>query len=200
MQIENIFPIPLAFFDVPKEIIDSSVSIANTYIDSKKWREQPHYGTTITNYHSDSTRNYIGHFDNTLGEYLNNVCRMYLEYTGFNPTSNMRIESWLNLNLPNTHHSRHEHFGCFMSGVLWLAAGLDSGNFNIHDPIGVRAQNVTQYRFAKSKTTSYNKDIFAIVPQPGKLILFPSWLQHQVESNKGNDDRISIAFNIWMAQ
>ena len=101
MQIENIFPIPLAFFDVPKEIIDSSVSIANTYIDSKKWREQPHYGTTITNYFSDSTRNYIGHFDNTLGEYLNDVCRMYLDHTGFDPTSNIRIESWLNLNLPN---------------------------------------------------------------------------------------------------
>ena len=28
------------------------------------------------------------------------------------------------------------------------------------------------------------------------LLLFPSWLEHEVEANQTNEDRISISFNI----
>ena len=29
------------------------------------------------------------------------------------------------------------------------------------------------------------------------LILFPSWIEHSVKSNQGNQDRISISFNVF---
>jgi len=198
MQIENLFPVPLASIEVPNEIIDSSLSIAQTYIKSKKWKEQRHFGRTITSYFSDKTRNYAGHFDPNLAKYINFACREYMLEIGFNPNSDLRIETWLNLNLPDTHHSRHEHFGCFMGGVLWLAVPEKSGDFNIFDPVGVRAQNTTQYLFARNGNTAYNTSIYTVIPQVGKMIMFPSWLQHQVEANESNEDRISIAFNIWM--
>lgn len=35
--------------------------------------------------------------------------------------------------------------------------------------------------------------------QPGQLVLFPSWLQHEVMPFYGNDERITIAFNCWFA-
>lgn len=201
MQIENIFPVPLAFIDVPKEIVDNSLSIAQTYIESKKWRKQRHFGRTITNYFSDKTRNYAGHFDQPLGNYLNSVCREYMFKIGFKPDANLRIETWLNLNLPDTHHPRHEHFGCFMGGVLWLSVPEKSGDFNIFDPVGVRSQNTTQYLFARdNNNTLYNTALYTIIPKAGKMIMFPSWLQHQVEANESNEDRISIAFNIWMTR
>lgn len=198
MQIENLFPVPLATFDMPKEIIDNSLSIAKTYMKSKKWKEQRHYGRTITSYFSDKTRNYVGHFDQQLGKFLNNSCRQYMLSIGFNPDIDLRIETWLNLNLPDTHHGRHEHFGCFMGGVLWLSAPDKSGDFNIFDPISVRSQNTTQYMFARNNNTPYNTSVYTVIPQVGKMIMFPSWLQHQVESNESNEDRISIAFNVWM--
>ena len=198
MQIENLFPVPMASIDVPKEIIDNSLSIAQIYIKSKNWKKERHFGRTITSYFSDKTRNYAGHFDQTLSNYLNSTCRQYMLEIGFNPNIDLRIETWLNLNLPDTHHSRHEHFGCFMSGVLWLSTPEKSGNFNIFDPVGVRTQNTTQYTFARTNNTLYNTSLYTIVPQSGKMIMFPGWLQHQVESNESNEDRISIAFNIWM--
>lgn len=198
MQIENIFPVPLATFELPQDILDNSLSKSKIYMDSKKWKEQRHYGRTITSYFEDTTRNYLGNFDHKLGNLVNLRCREYLEYIGYNPNADLMIESWLNLNPPDTHHSRHEHFGCFMGGVIWLSAVDDSGNFVIHDPVGVRAQNASQYRFAKTKNTTYSNDIYFVYPKPGTMIMFPSWLQHQVESNKTNEDRISIAFNVWM--
>ena len=35
-----------------------------------------------------------------------------------------------------------------------------------------------------------------IVPEAGTLVIFPSWLEHGVNQNLGNADRVSIAFNI----
>ncbi len=35
-----------------------------------------------------------------------------------------------------------------------------------------------------------------IRPRAGLLVLFPSWLQHQVRSYRGKRERISIAFNL----
>lgn len=33
--------------------------------------------------------------------------------------------------------------------------------------------------------------------KPGQLVLFPSWLQHEVLPFYGNDERITVAFNCW---
>ena len=35
-----------------------------------------------------------------------------------------------------------------------------------------------------------------ILPRPGLLFLFPSWLQHQVRIYRGERLRVSIAFNL----
>jgi uncharacterized protein (TIGR02466 family) len=34
------------------------------------------------------------------------------------------------------------------------------------------------------------------LPEGGKMILFPSWLEHSVLKNRSSEPRISIAFNI----
>lgn len=35
-----------------------------------------------------------------------------------------------------------------------------------------------------------------VIPKAGRLVMFPSWLMHQVRPYKGNAERISIAFNL----
>jgi len=198
MQIENVFPVPLAFIDVPQNVVDNSLSIAKAFMEENNWYNLRHYGQTITTYHKDIQRNYLGNYDNLLGEYVSEEFREYLEIQGFNPLSDLRIESWLNLNPPDTHHSTHQHFGCFMGGVFWLDAPENSGNFVVHDPVGIRTQNVTQYTFANKKTTMYNNEIYSVRPMSGQMLMFPSWLPHQVKSNESSENRISIAFNVWM--
>ncbi|PWE17395.1 hypothetical protein DDZ18_06845 [Marinicauda salina] len=39
-----------------------------------------------------------------------------------------------------------------------------------------------------------------IQPEPGLLVLFPSWLMHAVRPHNGQRDRISIAMNILLRQ
>jgi uncharacterized protein (TIGR02466 family) len=46
----------------------------------------------------------------------------------------------------------------------------------------------------KKSTNAY--DWFYIEPQEGLMIMFPSHLNHSVTSNKSDQERISVAFNI----
>ena len=41
-----------------------------------------------------------------------------------------------------------------------------------------------------------SKTHFKIFPQENMLLMFPSWLEHDVEPNKSKKERIAISFNI----
>jgi uncharacterized protein (TIGR02466 family) len=41
-----------------------------------------------------------------------------------------------------------------------------------------------------------NSSVHTIPPEVGKLIIFPSWLDHGVNPNLSDTDRISMSFNI----
>ena len=47
-----------------------------------------------------------------------------------------------------------------------------------------------------SERNQMNSSVHSISPEAGTLIIFPSWLEHGVEQNLSEADRISIAFNI----
>jgi uncharacterized protein (TIGR02466 family) len=76
--------------------------------------------------------------------------------------------------------------------VYYVQAEPESGDLSLIDP---RKQAwVTQPDF--SERNQMNSPVQFIVPEAGTLIIFPSWLEHGVNQNLGNADRISIAFNI----
>lgn len=43
----------------------------------------------------------------------------------------------------------------------------------------------------------YHHGSWSIHLEPGQLVLFPSWLQHEVLPFHGNNERITVAFNCW---
>ena len=43
----------------------------------------------------------------------------------------------------------------------------------------------------------YHHGTWSVKFRGGQLILFPSWLQHEVMPFYGNDERITVAFNCW---
>ena len=46
------------------------------------------------------------------------------------------------------------------------------------------------------KFNEISAEIIKIEPEEGKLLLFPSYLNHAVEENLSDEDRIVISFNI----
>lgn len=198
MQIDNIFPNPIMTIQLPKEVTQKSLDIALDYADTNNWSEKNHYGNSITTFHDDIQRNYCGYFDPGIAEFVVENSRQYLELIGFNPHSNLRCESWLNLNKPNTQHGLHEHYGSLLSSTVWLQTDEDCGNFTFKEPIGGKSACIAQYEFARTNPNQYVNEIYKITPKSGEGVIFQSWMSHYVGSNKSQNDRYSIAFNIWV--
>ena len=111
------------------------------------------------------------------------------------------VNAWANVNAPGDRNHAHHHAGGFWSGVYWVDAGeADTGGevggeFEMEDPRGVLPGfSAPSLRYAVSGCLSAGLTDF-IVPTSGTLILFPSWLVHGVRRYRGQNQRISVAFN-----
>ena len=102
------------------------------------------------------------------------------------------IHYWVNFNPPGAFNHRHHHTDTviLLSGVYYLKVPPDSGRITFFDPRGLTINSMGDSRFYK-----YEPEV-TVDPQSGMIVYFPSWLEHEVENNQGNSERISIAFNI----
>jgi uncharacterized protein (TIGR02466 family) len=102
--------------------------------------------------------------------------------------------SWINLFKPGAQEAQHSHDGSLLSCSYYVEAPKDCGCIVIPDPIGARRS----YReFTKTGGTSLlTRREIAVEPQPGRLVMFESWLPHYVQCNKSDHVRISVAMNL----
>jgi uncharacterized protein (TIGR02466 family) len=102
-------------------------------------------------------------------------------------------QSWLNYTETNQHHHKHEHPNSFLSGVLYINAVKEYDKIFFYKKDNYRMINpvVEQWNV-------YNSNLWWFPVETGQLILFPSSLTHSVETKKGNNTRISLAFNTFV--
>jgi len=44
--------------------------------------------------------------------------------------------------------------------------------------------------------TDFTAEEITMRPEEGRMYVFPGWLEHGVEENRSNQDRVSISFNV----
>ena len=103
-------------------------------------------------------------------------------------------EIWGNVLEHGGHQAAHNHANSFISGVLYLTDSHPSANTVFMKGLGGR-----DFAFVNAgpdvEMGPFNADKWiAPDPAPGDLILFPSYLLHEVPPNQGAR-RISLAFN-----
>jgi uncharacterized protein (TIGR02466 family) len=96
--------------------------------------------------------------------------------------------SWANINDNTAWNAPHLHNGCWYSGVFYIHADGDEGDF-----IAVDKDPKVVSDFPHSPREQAN---FKVSPTTGTLFLFPSGLMHMVEPNMTQKDRYSISFNM----
>jgi uncharacterized protein (TIGR02466 family) len=101
---------------------------------------------------------------------------------------------WININPPGTFNRPHVHPECVFAGVYYVAVPENSGGISFKHP--AVAQQYHVFPEVIEEYNSYSASSWAVDPEPGKLVIFPAWLEHYVEPNLSNSERISIAFNI----
>tara|TARA_B100000085_G_C18517857_1_gene502438 strand:- start:487 stop:1086 length:600 start_codon:yes stop_codon:yes gene_type:complete len=108
------------------------------------------------------------------------------------------VNFWININ--NDVHSinlSHTHPQSTLSGVYYVKCDENSGR------LGFSKDSVETYLLQSAgdyyKNTEFNSDTVFFNPIQSKLIIFPSWLPHEVTNNSDNSERISISFNVVFA-
>ena len=101
---------------------------------------------------------------------------------------------WININPPGSFNRPHVHPECIFAGVYYVAVPPGSGSISFKHP--ATAQQYHTPDDLIDEFNAYSAASWAVDPEPGKLVIFPGWLEHYVEPNLSNGERISIAFNV----
>lgn len=92
---------------------------------------------------------------------------------------------WVNLLKASGHHSGHIHPQSIISGTLYVEVPNGSGAIRFEDP------RLPLMMAAPSRAASF----VTVQPRSGLLLLWESWLRHEVLPGTGRGERLSISFN-----
>ena len=185
---ELYFPTPIYIADIKHPTLNQELER-----DIISWsnKDKGITRTNIQGWHSDTNMN-------ELPEYAKLVDMLYSaqrtiydqEYYESEPfLGNM----WANINPPGGSNRAHIHPNSLWSGVYYVKAPQNSGQLKIEDPRSVALMTRPKQKDVPKPDRLLREHHYE--PKTGRLIMFPSWLNHCVDPNNSNDIRISVSFN-----
>ena len=99
---------------------------------------------------------------------------------------------WINVMNKGGAHTAHIHPHSVVSGTYYVTVPDKAGAIRFEDP-RLAMQMAAPPRKTRAKPA--NQPFVTIMPKPGMLLLWESWLRHGVEPNRASRQRISISFN-----
>tara|TARA_B100001113_G_C20894949_1_gene528723 strand:- start:62 stop:655 length:594 start_codon:yes stop_codon:yes gene_type:complete len=109
---------------------------------------------------------------------------------------NILSSAWVNINPTGGCNKRHNHPNCDLAGVLWVKCPQNCGEIIFYNPNNFEISNTLYAYDDQFKVNTGVQARHIVTPIEGKILIFPSHLDHEVEKNKSNQDRISVSFNI----
>ncbi|MBX9796050.1 TIGR02466 family protein [Sphingomonas sp.] len=104
-----------------------------------------------------------------------------------------RLDSlWVNVMRPGATHSGHIHPHSIISGTFYVEVPVGAGAIRFEDP------RLPMLMAAPPRSEDAPEPLRSFVyvePAPGMLLLWESWLRHEVMPHTGKGERISVSFN-----
>ena len=188
MPIEQLFPTPI-FIDIINNNdfvqVQQEIKTAISTIDQASLKN-PWDDNVRTTFEHGKKRDFISStpiFKQILRskaiEYLREL-RKPLPVTDINI-----VDSWVNFTGKGEYQNYHNHPLSDISGVYYYQSSLEDGDIKFKSP-----SSALNFSMLTANNHVSHK------PLVGKLLLFPSYLEHAVMVNKTDNIRISISFNI----
>jgi uncharacterized protein (TIGR02466 family) len=99
---------------------------------------------------------------------------------------------WINVLPPGGVHTSHIHPHSAISGTYYVAIPEGASALKLEDPrLGLMMAAPPR----KLKAKPENRPFAYIVPRSGTVLLWESWLRHEVPLNESDGDRVSVSFN-----
>lgn len=154
----------------------------------KGWHSESDFFTRKEPAHAELSRAIVGAARDAVGK---------VAAPGIDPNGmGMTIMGWVNVNPPGAHNVPHDHPGSFWSGCYYVK------NDKASDDPSAGAITFIDARTAPAGQPLVKapamKALHTVHPQPGALLFFPSSLKHLVSPNESNEDRVTMAFNVFL--
>ena len=182
--IENLFPTPIYMSNIDRTFTKQELQ----FVDNQKNKCSKNSGNINTK------DNYIlnrKEFKN-VKKFLDQCCQDYFEKI-ISPKNNIELyitQSWLNYTEENQYHHQHSHPNSVVSGVLYFDCDKENDKILFSSNKGYQ-----QIKPEIKDFNIWNSETWWFALETGQLVMFPSSTTHQVETKKGNNTRISLAFN-----
>jgi uncharacterized protein (TIGR02466 family) len=184
MVINNLFPTPVAFFKLNRDLTETELSFI---------KSQEHYaneGNTtsadrkiLKNKELIELRDFIEY---SMMEYFKAIHAPKFDVSLY------LTQSWANYTEAGQFHHKHAHPNSVVSGVFYPQAD------RAVDKIYFYKDGYERIKVPAAEYNHYNSESWWFDVGAGDLILFPSSLTHMVQTKEGENTRISIAFNTFV--
>jgi uncharacterized protein (TIGR02466 family) len=105
----------------------------------------------------------------------------------------LKLDSlWVNCLEPGGIHSGHIHPHSVISGTYYVTVPRGSGGLKLEDP---RLPLMMAAPPKKQNARIANRTFIYVAPKAGEVLLWESWLRHEVVAGTNKEARISISFN-----
>lgn len=194
IKIHKFFPVPV-FEQKINNYKELNSQLENYIYDLKKKDPQGQKRSNAGGWHSpffnmkesEIIKKFISSFNDSLSEIMT-------EHMGWkiNKEKIMILDMWSVVNTKNTFNVQHAHPNSLLSAAYYVKAKKNSGQINFYDPKDMKVM----YHPPIHNYNEISAEIIKVEPEEGKLILFPSYLNHSVGENLSDEDRIVISFNV----
>lgn len=99
---------------------------------------------------------------------------------------------WINILGEEGHHSGHIHPGSVISGTIYIAVPEGAGDIRFEDP---RLAMMMAAPALKDDLPEAARRFVYRPPDRGDILMWESWLRHEVMPSRAEDPRISVSFN-----
>lgn len=197
MTVRNLFVTPLyeariADETLLAELAHSIRSLAEDDEAGQRWSKEHRY----VGYTSYASLNDLPKRDPVIGDLVKILTKhaaAFADDCAFDLPRKPRLDSlWANLLRGSGHHSAHIHPHSIISGTLYVEVPKSSGAIRFEDP---RLPMMMAAPTRQANSPEELQPFVTVEPYPGLLLLWESWLRHEVLPAAAKGDRLSISFN-----
>ena len=201
LQVVSLFATPIVLIDLP-DAAALSADLRRTILE----REKSHPGTEHSNlggWQSEWDMDRWGGAPaiKLLAVARNSANKVTTNRQGQPVSIAWKANMWANINRTGHGNEFHSHPGSFWSAVYYVDdGGIDAdpslgGELEFMDPRGPGpAMYAPNLAFGSAGLSVGANEV--VRPRAGRMVMFPSWVLHQVRPYRGQAERISIALNL----
>ncbi|HQN49805.1 MAG TPA: TIGR02466 family protein [Phenylobacterium sp.] len=181
------------FAELNTELEEACLSLAQEDMAGRAWCREHRYGGYTSYASLDDLPQRMSVFD-VLKRKLDKHAAQFARDLSFDlGGARLKMNSlWVNVLKPGAAHTSHIHPHSVLSGTIYVRTPPGASALKLEDP------RLAMMMAAPPRTADAPEDSRSFVylqPEPGTILMWESWLRHEVEANAAKIPRISISFN-----